>query len=196
MVQLEASYKGQDFTLDMKAMNPSILDASNKFTGILVGSYLQSVTPSLALGLETMWQRQTGEEGPSTITSYAARYKADNWIASAQLVPIQGMLTSAYWRRISKSVEAGIDVNLNLMGTLSGASGMGPMMGALKNEGSTTLGAKYDFRTSTFRGQVDSTGKVAAVLEKRIAPMVQFSFAGEMDHVKVRCNTLWDRVPC
>lgn len=193
MAQLEAEYKGQDFTIDLKAMNPSILDASNKFTGILVGSYLQSVTPKLALGLETMWQRQTGDEGPTTMTSYALRYKGNDWIASGQLVPAHGMLQGAYWRRLAKNVEAGLDVNLSLMGTLSGAAGgagglgaMGPMMGALKNEGTATIGAKYDFRTSVFRGQIDSTGKVAAVLEKRIAQMVQFTFAGEMDHAKVR----------
>lgn len=193
MVQLEANYKGQDFSIDLKAMNPSVLDASNKFTGILVGSYLQSITPKLALGLETMWQRTAGDEPPSAMTSYAMRYKSDDWIASGTLMPAHGILQGAYWKRLSKSVEAGLDINMSLAGTLSGAAGsdaaamggMGPMMGALKNEGTATLGAKYDFRTSVFRGQVDTTGKVAAVLDKRIAPMIQFTFAGEMDHSKV-----------
>ena len=192
MVQLEANYKGADFSADIKAMNPSILDASNKFTGIFIGSYLQSVTPKLALGLETMWQRQAGDEPPTALTSYAMRYKSDEWIASGTLLPTQGILQGAYWRRLSKTVEAGLDINMSLLGTLSGAAGgagalggMGPMAGAPKNEGTATLGAKYDFRSSVFRGQIDTSGKVAAVLEKRIVPMVTFTFAGEMDHSKV-----------
>ena len=192
MVQLEAQYKGQDFNLDLKAMNPSVLEsASSDVTGIFIASYLQSITPKLAVGLESMWQRQSGEEGPQTITSYALRYKAGPWIASAQLMPAQGVLQTSYWQRVSRQVDVGLDLNLSLMGTLSGAAGggaaLGPMMGQLKNEGTATAGVKYDFRQSAFRAQVDSQGKVSALLERRVAPMVQMTFAGEMDHAKVSC---------
>jgi len=48
----------------------------------------------------------------------------------------------------------------------------------------TTVGAKYDFRMSTFRAQVDSTGKLSCLLEKRVAPPVQLTFAAEVDHFK------------
>ena len=188
MLQIETSYKGPDYCLELKAMNPSILEANNKLSGIIIGSYLQSLTPRLALGIETMWQRQTGDEPPQTITSYAARYKAGDWIASGQLMPTQGVLNGAYWRRLSRSVEAGLDINISLLGMLSSAMGgganLGPMMGQLKNEGTATMGAKYDFRNSVFRAQIDSTGKVAALLERRITPVVQFTFGGEMDHSK------------
>ena len=195
-VQLEASYKGSDFSVDLKAMNPSVLD-SNSLTGILIGSYLQSVTPKLALGLETMWQRQTGEEGPQTVTNYAARYNAGSWIGSASLLPAQGVLQGSYWRHLNEQVDVGLDLNLSLLGTLSSAAGggaaLGSMMGQVKNDGTATMGAKYTFRTgAAFRGQVDSSGKVAAVLEKRLAPMIQFTFAGEMDHAKVSLR----HVPC
>ncbi|KAL9087694.1 MAG: hypothetical protein Q9159_003506 [Coniocarpon cinnabarinum] len=187
-VQVEATYKGQDFSVDLKAINPSVIDSPDSdLTGILVGSYLQSITPRLALGLETMWQRQTGDEPPQTITSYAMRYRAPTWIASAQLMPTQGVLQSSYWQKVAKQVDVGLDLNLSLMGTLSGAAGgaaLGPMMGQLKNEGTATAGIKYEFRTSQFRGQVDSNGKVSALLERRVAPMIMMTFAGEMDHAK------------
>ncbi|KAG9928324.1 hypothetical protein KCV02_g8771, partial [Aureobasidium melanogenum] len=42
----------------------------------------------------------------------------------------------------------------------------------------------YDFRASSFRAQVDTAGKLGVLLEKRIVPMVQITFAGELDHVK------------
>lgn len=183
MVQLEADYVGADFTANLKTMNPSILDG-NTLTGICVGSYFQSITPSLALGFEAMWQRPSSDDGPNTLVSYAARYKGNGWIGSAQVLA-QGGIQASYWRRLAERVEAGVDVNLQLLG-LSGAGG--GMMGMPSNEGTATMGVKYDFRTSVFRGQIDSSGKVAAVIEKRIAPQspVQLTFAGEMDHSKVR----------
>lgn len=178
MVQLEADYVGADFTANLKAMNPSILSGVPE--GIFVGSYMQALTPRLALGLETMFQRVGADQGPETFTSYAARYKGDDWIASAQLLA-QGSVQATYWRRLAERVEAGLEVNLSFLG-LTGAGGMMGM--AARNEGIATLGAKYDFRTSVFRGQIDTTGKVSAVLEKRIAQPVQITFAGEMDHAK------------
>lgn len=60
------------------------------------------------------------------------------------------------------------------------------MGGPARKEGVTTVGAKYDFRMSTFRAQVDSTGKLSCLLEKRIAPPVQLTFAADMDHFKVK----------
>ncbi|KAI9720100.1 MAG: translocase of outer mitochondrial membrane [Chrysothrix sp. TS-e1954] len=179
MVQLETDYTGSDFNFNVKSINPSLLDDS--LTGVFVGQYLQSVTPRLALGLETMWQRSSTEEGPQSAISYVGRYKGDDWIGSAHYLA-QGAVQGSYWKRLSDKVEAGVDINLQLLG-LSGAGG-GPMMGMMKNEGTATVGAKYEFRTAVFRGQVDSNGKVSVCLEKRIAAPVNFTFAGEMDHSK------------
>jgi len=173
---IENDYVGSDFTAQLKAMNPSALDGA--LTGIFIGSYLQSITPRLALGLEAVYQRQAAEMGPDTVLSYAARYKGDDWIGSAQFLA-QGGLQTSYWRRLSDRVEAGVDMNLQFAG---GAAGM---MGGMKKEGTATLGAKYDFRASNFRAQVDSTGKVSCLLEKRVVPLVGITFAGELDHAKV-----------
>jgi len=185
MFSLEQDYTGADFTASVKSMNPSILEGG--LTGIFIGDYLQSVTPSLSLGLNAMWQRASMSEGPNTLVSYAARYKSRDWIASARLVAAGGLQCS-YWRRLAERVEAGVDVNLQFQPGLGLAPGM--MGGAMKKEGTTTLGAKYDFRQSSFRAQVDSQGRLACLLEKRIAPAVSVSFFGEIDHVKVSYATL------
>jgi len=176
MAQFDNEYTGADFTASLKTVNPSIIDGG--LTGIFIGSYLQSITPSLALGLEGVWQRTAVNQGPETAISYCARYKGSDWIASAQL-QAQGTISTSYWRRLSDKVEAGVDLNLAL-------SGGNPMMGGPSKEGITTVGAKYDFRMSTFRAQIDSTGKLSCLWEKRVAPPVQITFAADMDHFKVR----------
>jgi mitochondrial import receptor subunit TOM40 len=172
MVQLDNEYTGNDFTASLKTFNPSAIDGG--LTGIFIGSYLQSVTPSLALGLEAIWQRAA--------ISYCAKYKGSDWIASAQL-HAQGAISTSYWRRLTDKVEAGVDLNLQFAG-LSGAGGLMGM--PTRKEGVTTVGAKYDFRTSTFRAQVDSTGKLSCLLEKKVAPPVGLTFAAEVDQFKVR----------
>ena len=77
-----------------------------------------------------------------------------------------------------------MDVNLSFMGL--DRNGGGLLGSGLRREGVTTLGAKYDFRASTFRAQVDSSGRLSCLLEKRVAPAVSLTFAGDMDHFKVR----------
>ena len=185
MFSLEQDYVGADFTAAAKAMNPSILEGG--LTGIFVADYLQSITPRLALGLNAVWQRAAMNQGPDTMVSYAAKYKGDDWIGTAQLAPVAGSLRVSYWRRLADKVEAGVALDL------AAAPGMalGPgMMTPPRREGTATVGAKYDFRASTFRAQVDSTGKVSCLLDKRIAPAVQVTFSGEIDHVKVCLSPL------
>ena len=59
------------------------------------------------------------------------------------------------------------------------------MMGPAKRDAVATLGAKYDFRMATFRGQIDSVGKVGMLLEQRFTPAFAFLVSGEIDHAKV-----------
>ena len=178
MLQLDGDYAGKDFSASLKGINPSFLDGG--LSGVLIGSYLQSVTPSLALGVEAAWQRIAMSQGPETILSYHAKYRGHDWIGTAQLTG-QGALSTSYWRRLTEKIEAGVDLNLQFSPNVGGAlMGVPP-----KKDGTSTLGAKYDFRASTFRAQVDSTGKLSCLLEKRVLPPVQVSFAGEVDHVKV-----------
>lgn len=179
MFQLENDYQGADFTANVKAMNPSMLDGG--LTGIFVGDYLQSITPRFALGVSAMWSRAAMSVGPEALVSYAARYKSQDWIASARVLGA-GSIQGSYWRRIAEKVDAGVDVSLQLVPAMVGP-GMMPMGG--KREGIATLGARYEFRNSVFRAQGDSQGRLACLLEKRVAPPVMMTFAGEIDHMKV-----------
>ena len=182
LVQLDHEYTGDDFSASIKTMNPSILDGS--LTGIFIGSYLQSITPRVSLGAEGVWQRQALNARPETALSYCGRYKGDDWIGSAQYLA-QGVLNVSYWRRLTAQVEAGVDTQLQFA---PGLGRNGGMLGSIRREGTTSIGAKYDFRASTFRAQVDSAGKIGCYLEKRVAPVVTMTFAGEIDQVKVRYN--------
>lgn len=170
MVQLEHDHIGRDYSVNLKALNPSLADS----TGVYVGSYLQSITRSLALGIEAIWQRpEPGVEDAAL--SYLVKYtggpgkgKIGEWIATSQLQTGQGVLQSTYWHRLGERVEAGAELML-----------------ALGNRrGQATVGAKYDFRTATFRAQVDSQGKVSALLEQRFTPAFGFLVAAEADHWK------------
>ncbi|KAF3062555.1 hypothetical protein TsFJ059_006230 [Trichoderma semiorbis] len=175
MAQFEHEYTGDDFSASLKMLNPSFLEGGA--TGIYIGSYLQSITPKLALGLETLWQRPALTQGPECAVSYCARYKTPDWVATAQLQAAMGTLNASYWRKLSDKVQAGVDLSLGLVPSPGGLMG-----GGLQKEGVTTIGAKYDFRMSTFRAQVDSKGKLSCLLEKRVAPPVMMTFAADIDH--------------
>lgn len=178
MAQFEHEYTGNDFSASLKMLNPSFLEGG--MTGIYIGSYLQSITPKLALGLETLWQRPALTQGPECAVSYCARYKSTDWVATAQLQAAMGTVNASYWRKLSDKVQAGVDLSLGLVPSPGGLMG-----GGLQKEGVTTIGAKYDFRMSTFRAQVDSKGKLSCLLEKRVAPPVMMTFAADIDHFTV-----------
>jgi len=182
VTQFEHEYTGADFTASVKAIHASVLDRG--LTGVFIGQYLQAVTPKLALGLEALWQRQDMSQPPNATVSYVGRYKTQDWIASVQLQTMGGLQTS-YWRRLSERVQAGVDMTLSLM-----PGGGGLMGGPPQKEGITTFGAKYDFRMSTFRAQIDTKGKLSVLLEKRVAAPVTMSFAAEVDHATVSQSSL------
>ena len=173
MAQLEHEYTGKDFNASLKMLNPSYLDGG--LTGIFIGSYMQAVTPKLAVGMEGVWQRAATSQPPDAVLSYCAKYKSEDWIATAQL-QAQGALNTTFWRRLSERVQAGVDMTLSLV------PGQGGLMGGgLQKDGITTFGAKYDFRMSTFRAQIDSNGKLGVLVEKRVAAPVTLTIAADMD---------------
>lgn len=167
MLQVEHDYQGIDYNINAKVVNVSPAD----LTGIYIGSYLQSITKNLALGIEGFYQRPAPEMGELS-TSWLAKYTSDkkDWIATAQLQP-QGILQTTYWQKLSDKVEVAADLQVIAAPT--------------RRDAIATLGAKYDLRMSTFRAQVDSTGKVSALLEQRFAPTLAFLLSGEIDHAKV-----------
>ncbi|PVI04687.1 hypothetical protein DM02DRAFT_518293 [Periconia macrospinosa] len=178
MMSIENDYTGSDFSASLKAINPSFLD--DGITGMVVGSYLQAVTSKLSLGIDAFWSRPAMAYPPELNVSFAGRYKAADWMACGQIIPDRGVLEASYWRRLSERVETGINCNLAFAGMGPGSPMAG--MGVPQKEGNVTIGAKYDFRTSSFRAQIDNQGKVACLLEKSIAPPIRVTFSGEIDH--------------
>jgi len=190
MIQIEHDHLGPHYALSLKTMNPGLLDA----TGIHFVSLLHSVSPRLSLGFESIIQHPQ----PSileTSTSYLAKLTSlpnplaaltpstpgpvpfnPSWAATAQLQP-SGNLQATYYQRPSDK----IDVALDFQTIFQPAS----MLGPAKREALTTLGAKYDLRMATFRGQIDSNGKVGMLLEQRFSPAFGFLVSGEIDHAKV-----------
>lgn len=168
MLSLEQDYQGLDYSVNFKAINPSPAD----LTGIYIGNYLQSVTKNLALGLEALYQHPEPQQGELS-TSFLAKYTSSDksWIATAQVQPV-GVVQATYWQKLSEKVDVAAD--LQLLATPA------------RRDAIATLGAKYDLRMSTFRAQLDSTGKVSALLEQRFAPTFAFLVSGEIDHFKVR----------
>lgn len=178
VLAIEQDRVGKDYTLNVKAMNPSPAD----LTGTYFASYLQSVSQNLALGVDTIYQRQApGVEDCSV--GYMAKYHSvtkdeqgqhakDSFIATAQILP-QGLWMASYWQKLAPNVEAAVDIVVS------------PAVNPRERKAVATAGVKYEFRQSAFRGQVDSTGKVSALLEQRLSPAFAFLVSGEMDHAKV-----------
>lgn len=163
----EHDYQGQDYSLNAKATNPWPTDMS----GIFVFSYLQSLTRNLALGGECLVTRSPmmpSGNATSLIGKWTSTDKS--WIASASLMP-DNTLNATYWHKLSEKVDVAAELMMSA--------------GSVRREGLATLAAKYDLRMSTFRAQVDSAGKVGAVLEQRFTPVFAFTLNGEIDHFKV-----------
>ncbi|WVQ78581.1 hypothetical protein IAT38_000667 [Cryptococcus sp. DSM 104549] len=190
MLQFEHDHLGAHYTLGLKSMNPSVIDG----TGIHILSLLHSVTPRLSLGFETIFQHPDPNI-LETATSYVAKLTSlpsataaltpsipgqpspfePSWTATAQLQH-DGNLQATYFQKLSDKV----DVALDFQTIVSPQTMLSPP----KREALTTLGAKYDFRMATFRGQIDSAGKVGMYLEQRFTPAFAFLVAGEIDHSK------------
>lgn len=180
MLQLEHDFLGPDYSINFKSLNSSFLEGA--FTGVAVGNFLQALTPKLAVGLETVYSAQSIAHPPDAAVSFVGRYVSNDWIASAQL-QAQGSVIASFYRKVTDKVEAGVETSIGLASPQSQAMMDGPGSGPTV-EGNTTIGAKYEFRQSVFRGQIDSNGKVSCLLEHRVLPVVSVTFAAEIDHAK------------
>ncbi|KAJ1969686.1 translocase of outer mitochondrial membrane [Dispira parvispora] len=164
MLQVETDYQGLDYSLNFKALNPSPADNS----GIYIGNYLQSITKNLVIGFESMIEKPPMRE--STVrSSLLARHSVGNAVATVQW---QGgnALQASYHQKINEKVEFGTELQISVEED--------------KRAALCNVGAKYDFRQATFRGQVDSSGKVTALLEEKMAPGFSLMLSAEVDHAK------------
>jgi hypothetical protein len=78
--------------------NGQVKLGNSQFVGL---NYLQSVTPTLALGGEAFWLGQQRKSG----AGFAARLASDAYVATAQIATT-GLVSLTYLRRISEKVRA------------------------------------------------------------------------------------------
>jgi mitochondrial import receptor subunit TOM40 len=123
-------------------------------------------------------------------TSFLARLigQDKSWIAAATVNPGQGMLQATFWKKLGEKVEAGVGLEMK---AASGAApaGAGMMVagpGGRVREGNATFGLKYQFRTAMLKAQIDSGGRVTALLERNLSQQISIAFCGDIDHFKVR----------
>jgi mitochondrial import receptor subunit TOM40 len=81
-----------------------------------------------------------------------------------------GILQASYYQRVNEKVDLGTELQLV---AVQG-----------RRQAVCNVGAKWEFSKSTFRGQIDTTGKVSAVMEEKLVPGISFFICGELDHAK------------
>ncbi|KAK9455608.1 eukaryotic porin-domain-containing protein [Dipodascopsis uninucleata] len=187
-VVTETDISGPDFMLNLRATNPSfidIIDARSKTQGAFELMFSQSITRNLALGITGAWHRQQADQPANALLSAGGRYQTDSWIGTA-LLSGQGVLQSTYWQKLTDRVQAGVLCQLDLLG---GTSAMASMFGGEAPPSATTaLGLKVEYSDAMVRTQLDSTGKIALVIDKMLQPTVKMSIASELDHAKNSCK--------
>ncbi|EME30444.1 mitochondrial protein translocase, MPT family isoform 1 [Galdieria sulphuraria] len=129
--------------------------------GIVALSYLQSVTPNLSLGGEGFYQ---GATGFSAITA-AGRYVTHDGVATCTIASF-GPLVASYCHRVNPRVTLATEFFWDLR----------------SRDSLVTIGYKFDLRQATVTGQIDTNGRVAALLEEKINPGLSFLLSGEIDH--------------
>lgn len=171
MLQAELDYTGGDYSVNVKAINPDITDQA---TGIYTGSYLQSVTKNVALGVECVLQRM-----PNPMKRFSVLTDVAWNVAGKVRVGQDGLFTvnvqqlaaiqASYWHRVSDKIELATEWQAIMMGP--------------KRDAVTSISAKFDFKQALIRAQVDSAGKVGLVYEEKLFPGFSLILSGEIDQL-------------
>jgi mitochondrial import receptor subunit TOM40 len=164
MVQLEADYSGIDNSINFKMANPSPVDK----TGVFVASYLQSLTKAICAGFEYAYQHPTADIAESQM-SFVGRYTGKDFVVTTNLAQL-GIVQASYYHKVSEKYELGAEVQV--------------MSTKERRDAVCTLGGKVNFVQAVFRGQIDTTGRVSAVLEQRLGPSFSVFMTGDIDHMK------------
>lgn len=127
---------------------------------VMGAQYLQSVTQGLAVGADIVVV-------PNMLTgvSGAARYTGRNFIAAGVLSSM-GHTTASYLHVISPKVSLAAEFGFNFN----------------THESAALIGYNYELRQASFKGHIDSTGRVAGLLEQKLNLGVKFVLSGEIDH--------------
>ncbi|XP_064155369.1 mitochondrial import receptor subunit TOM40 homolog [Anguilla rostrata] len=147
--QCDAEFRGDDCTATVTLGNPDILVGS----GIVVAHYLQSITPSLALGGELVYHRRPGEEG--TVMSLVGRYTGINYVAT---LTVGGAGAHAsYYHKANDQLQVGVEFEASTR----------------MQDTSVSFGYQLDLPKANllFKGSLDSNWVVGATLEKKLIPL-------------------------
>ncbi|PHT46945.1 Mitochondrial import receptor subunit TOM40-1 [Capsicum baccatum] len=146
-------YKGKDFRTLFQFGNGALFGAS----------YIQSVTPHLALGGEVFWAGQHRKSG----IGYVARYNTNKMVATGQIAST-GIVSLGYVQKVSEKVSLASDF----------------MYDYRSRDVTASVGYDYILRQCRLRGKIDSNGCVAAFLEERLNMGLNFILSAEIDHKK------------
>ena len=107
--QFSTDYRGRDFTSSLTMANIDLIND----TGVIVGHYLQSVTPRVALGAELAYQYGAQVPGGQiAILSVAGKYKAPSYTVSGTVGAAGAHL--CYWQKSSEQIQFGCELETNL----------------------------------------------------------------------------------
>ncbi|KAL0108436.1 hypothetical protein PUN28_015171 [Cardiocondyla obscurior] len=162
-VQMTADYQGDTYTCSLTLGNPDFLN----FSGVLISHYLQSLTPSLAVGGELAYQFGHGTD--IALASLAGRYKIGDSTISATISPTAYHF--CFHQKASQQLQVGVELDIN----------------SSLQESTATLAYQVDLPKAdlVFKGSVDTTWTVGAVLEKRLQPLpFTFALSGMINHNK------------
>ncbi|XP_018421698.1 PREDICTED: mitochondrial import receptor subunit TOM40B isoform X2 [Nanorana parkeri] len=161
--QIDVEYRGDNSTGTLTLGNPDIINDSM----ILVTHFLQSITPRLVLGGELVYHQRMGEEG--AILTLAGKYSADNWVTTLNIG--YGGAHASYYHKANEQIQVGVEFEANTR----------------LQETSFAFGYHLTIPKANvvFKGSVDSSWCVGAVLEKRLPPLpVTLALGAFMNHWK------------
>lgn len=166
--RLYLDYFGSNFTCSCVLSN---IDVQQKM-GVFVASYLQQVTPHLALGVDFIYQREDiVPGGQAALVSGVVRYHQDNrlWSAMFSLHALELCYSQIYGQCLGASVQLRANI--------------------LKRQAISRLCyhchiPKMGF---TFRGGIDTRGVISAVCERRLEPLpILLQLSGKLNHLTNR----------
>ena len=99
--------------------------------------------------------------------SFGGRFKGEKFTATANAAPT-GVVMASYHHKVNEKVSVATELECNVF----------------TKQSLVTVGYEFDLRQANFKGQVDSGGVIAAVLEQKMAPGVSFLLTGTIDQTK------------
>ena len=155
MGHLDVNYKGSDWTGGLKIAGGGFYNAS----------YMQSITPSLAVGAEYFWMSERLRSGYGVAVRKTGDTPYGAYVLAAQLAST-GIANVAYQQKVSSKASYAADLTYNF---------------ETRNT-VCEVGYDYQFRTTRIRGQIDINGTAKACVEEKLSPGLTLSLCGEINH--------------